>query len=386
MQAKLKKCLVATSLALTGALPLLAHAGGTIEFGDDKSVTIGFGMEASLSAKENAANNGKDYSQDASLDSARIYLSGNVNKYISGMLNYQTTGNYVIDANVQIKPFDDATIWVGRMLSPSDRANMAGPYYSLGTGWTGNDITARYSYNGGTIGRDDGVAVTGTLMDGVLTYGGGIYAGHTAFNLSGLTGSTSDINSISGNVWTTDTTQMKDGFLYAGRLGIDFWDKEGASPYGTGDYRGGADILAIGLSGKYQKDGASTTHANGDYSLYSLDFLLEKKDVGPGAVHVGAAYYKYDTDGAILSEQGSAYQAEAAYTFNQKFGWGKLQPFAQYQKFDSDSTTTTERKYDIGLAYVIDPYNAEITGKFINDKLEGKSSVNTFMLATQFQF
>ena len=36
MQAKLKKCLVATSLALTGALPLLAHAGGTIEFGDDK--------------------------------------------------------------------------------------------------------------------------------------------------------------------------------------------------------------------------------------------------------------------------------------------------------------------------------------------------------------
>ena len=374
MQAKLKKCLVATSLALTGALPLLANAGGTIEFGDDKSVTIGFGMQASLSAKENAANSGKDYSQDASLDNARIYLSGSVNKYISGMLNYQTTGNYVIDANVQIKPLDDLTIWVGRMLSPSDRANMAGPYYSLGTGWTGNDITARYSYNGGTIGRDDGVAVTGTLLDGVLSYGGGIYAGHTAFTLSGL----SD--------WKTDTSNMKDGFLYAGRLGLDFWDKEGASPYGTGDYRGGADILAIGLSGKYQKNGASTASANGDYSLYSVDFLLEKKDVGPGAVHVGAAYYKYDTGDAIKAEQGNAYQAEAAYTFNEKFGWGKFQPFAQYQKFDSDATSTTERKYDLGLAYVIDPYNAEITGKYINDKLEGKSSVSTFMVATQFQF
>ena len=374
MQVKLKKCLLATSLALTGALPLLANAGGTIEFGDDKSVTIGFGMQASLSAKENAANSGKDYSQDASLDNARIYLSGSVNKYISGMLNYQTTGNYVIDANVQIKPLDDLTIWVGRMLSPSDRANMAGPYYSLGTGWTGNDITARYSYNGGTIGRDDGVAVTGTLLDGVLSYGGGIYAGHTAFTLSGL----SD--------WKTDTSNMKDGFLYAGRLGLDFWDKEGASPYGTGDYRGGADILAIGLSGKYQKNGASTASANGDYSLYSVDFLLEKKDVGPGAVHVGAAYYKYDTGDAIKAEQGNAYQAEAAYTFNEKFGWGKFQPFAQYQKFDSDATSTTERKYDLGLAYVIDPYNAEITGKYINDKLEGKSSVSTFMVATQFQF
>lgn len=374
MQAKLKKCLLATSLALTGALPLLANAGGTIEFGDDKSVTIGFGMEASLSAKENAANNSKDYSQDASLDSARIYLSGAVNKYISGMLNYQTTGNYVIDANVQIKPLDDVTIWVGRMLSPSDRANMAGPYYSLGTGWTGNDITARYSYNGGTIGRDDGVAVTGTLLDGVLSYGGGIYAGHTAFNLSQIP------------TWNTNTNIMKDGFLYAGRLGLDFWDKEGASPYGTGDYRGGADILAIGLSGKYQKNGASSSSANGDYSLYSVDFLLEKKDVGPGAVHVGAAYYKYDTGDAIKAEQGNAYQAEAAYTFNEKFGWGKFQPFAQYQKFDSDATSTTERKYDLGLAYVIDPYNAEITGKYINDKLEGKSSVSTFMVATQFQF
>jgi hypothetical protein len=376
MQVKLKKCLLATSLALTGALPLFANAGGTIEFGDDKSVTIGFGMEASLSAKENAANNSKDYSQDASLDSARIYLSGAVNKYISGMLNYQTTGNNVIDANVQIKPLDDVTIWVGRMLSPSDRANMAGPYYSLGTGWTGNDITARYSYNGGTIGRDDGVAVTGTLLDGVLSYGGGIYAGHTAFTLSGLpTGA-----------WKNDTLTMKDGFLYAGRLGLDFWDKEGASPYGTGDYRGGADILAIGLSGKYQKNGASSSSANGDYSLYSVDFLLEKKDVGPGAVHVGAAYYKYDTGDAIKAEQGNAYQAEAAYTFNEKFGWGKFQPFAQYQKFDSDATSTTERKYDLGLAYVIDPYNAEITGKYINDKLEGKSSVSTFMVATQFQF
>jgi hypothetical protein len=352
----------------------LAHAGGTIEFGDDKSVTIGFGMEASLSAKENAANNGKDYSQDASLDSARIYLSGAVNKYITGMLNYQTTGNYVIDANVQIKPFDDVTIWVGRMLSPSDRANMAGPYYSLGTGWDGNDITARYSYNGGTIGRDDGVAVTGTLLDGVLSYGGGIYAGHTAFSGSKPTG------------WVTSTLGMKDGFLYAGRLGLDFWDKEGASPYGTGDYRGGADILAIGLSGKYQKNGASTSLANGDYGLYSLDFLLEKKDVGPGAVHVGAAYYKYDTGDAILAEQGSAYQAEVAYTFNEKFGWGKFQPFAQYQKFDSDATSTTERKYDIGLAYVINPYNAEITAKYINDKHEGLASVNTFMVATQFQF
>jgi hypothetical protein len=383
MKAKLTKCLVASSLALTGALPLVASAGGTIEFDQDKSVTVGFGMISDLSATENAANAGKSYSNDASLDNARIYLSGSVNKYISGMLNYETQGSTVIDANVQIKPLDNFTVWIGRMLSPSDRANMAGPFYALGGGWTGNDITARYSYNGGHIGRDDGVAITGSLADGMLSYAGGVYEGHTE-----QIGVYSD--GYQGT-FVTSTQNQKDGFMYAGRVQLDLWDKEGSSLYGTGDYRGGADILAVGLSGKYQKDGASAGNGSsvtqaGNYSQYSIDFLLEKKDIGPGAIHIGGAYYRYDTDDVFKAEQGNAYQAEAAYTFNEKFGWGKFQPFAQYQKFDSDAVITTERKYDIGLAYVIDPYNAEISAKFINDKLEGKSSTNEFMLMTQFQF
>ncbi|MFM9835610.1 MAG: hypothetical protein ACKVOA_05865 [Methylophilaceae bacterium] len=153
---KLNTLKVALLAAIT--LPsLVANAGGTITFGEDKSVSVGFGTRASFSSVEKGAPNGTSRSQDFSLDSARIYLSGSLNKYIKGMFNTEKSiageGFQPIDANVQIELAPEFTIWAGRFLSPSDRANLAGPYYSLGGGyWAG--IASRYGFNGGYIGRD----------------------------------------------------------------------------------------------------------------------------------------------------------------------------------------------------------------------------------------
>ena len=130
---------VVATLSLS-ALP--AHASGTITIGEDKSVSVGFGMRSSFSSVENGAPNGTSDSQNFSLDSARIYLSGSLNKHIKGMLNTEKDiagqGFQAIDANVQIAITPELTIWAGRFVSPSDRANMAGSYYSLGGGyWSG---------------------------------------------------------------------------------------------------------------------------------------------------------------------------------------------------------------------------------------------------------
>ncbi|HSH96766.1 MAG: porin [Methylophilaceae bacterium] len=391
MTFRLNKSILSAAVIAACSIPAYnANAGGTISFGEDKSVTVGFGFRGSFTAKEDAANGGKDYSQDFSLDNARIYLSGSLNQYIKGMFTYEekpniadnysgATRDKVIDANVQLKVLPELTVWVGRMLSPSDRANMAGPFYSLGGGWGGGDITARYSYNGGYIGRDDGVALVGSFLNEKVTYAVGAYEGHKEFAISPL--SPAQVLTLNNS-----TANQDDGLLYAGRVQVDFWDAEGATLYGTGDYRGGKDILAVGLSGKTQKNGASVIGQNADYNQYSADFLLEKKDVGPGAVHLEAAYYDYDTDGAILSEQGKAYSAGAGYIFKEKVGWGQIQPFTRYQKFDSDAVATTERKYDLGVAYIIEAYNAEITGTYTNDKLQNLSSTDKFMVSTQFQF
>jgi hypothetical protein len=364
------------------AFPALsANAGGTITFGEDKSISVGFGTRASISSVEKAAPNGTSRSQDASLDSARIFLSGSLNKYIKGMFNTEKSiageGFEPIDANVQIELAPEFTIWAGRFLSPSDRANLAGPYYSLGGGyWAG--IASRYGFNGGYIGRDDGVAVVGSVLDGMLSYSGGVFEGNTAFNITGANGYKDP--TFNG------TRTGKDAFMYAGRVQVDFWDPE-PGYYGTGNYLGGKDILAVGLAGRTQKYGAVSATTTGDYKSYSIDFLMEKKGVGPGAVSVEAAYYDYDTDDVFLSEQGKAYSAGVGYIFNEPVGWGKVQPFVRYQKFNSDALTASDtRKYDVGVAYIIDGYNAQVSAVYSDKKVSGASSTNAFNVAMQFQF
>ena len=375
MTFKFKRNHLVIAVAAAVMLPSMgAQAGGTITFGEDKSVSIGLGMRGSFSSVEDAAPSG-ERSQDFSLDSARIYLSGSLNKYIKGMLNTEKDiagqGFQAIDANVQIALTPELTIWAGRFLSPSDRANMAGPYYSLGGGyWSG--IASRYGYNGGYIGRDDGVALVGSLMGGKFAYAFGAFEGNTTFKIAPVATSN-----------TADRTGA-DGLMYAGRLQIDFWDAE-PGYYGTGNYLGGKDILAIGIAGRAQKNGAYSALATGDYASYSIDFLLEKKGVGPGALSIEAAGYDYDTDDVYLMEQGRAYSAGVGYIFNQKVGMGQFQPFVRYQKFSPDNNIDT-KKYDVGVNYIIDGYNAQVSGVYSNTKVTGASDVDAFTVAMQFQF
>ncbi len=377
MTVEIKRKPLMAAIAATLMLPaMLAQAGGTITFGEDKSVSIGLGMRGSFSNVENGAPNKTSRSNDFSLDSARIYLSGSLNKHIKGMLNTEKDiagqGFQAIDANVQIAITPELTIWAGRFLSPSDRANMAGPYYSLGGGyWSG--IASRYGYNGGYIGRDDGVAVVGSVMGGKLSYAVGAFEGNTAFKIA-----PSPASSVTSN------RTGSDGLMYAGRLQLDLWDPE-PGYYGTGNYLGGKDILAIGIAGRTQKNGAFSTTATGDYQSYSIDFLMEKKGVGPGALSLEAAAYDYDTSDVFLSEQGRAYSAGLGYIFNQKVGWGQFQPFVRYQKFNPDTNVDT-KKYDLGVNYIIDGYNAQVGAVYSNTKVSGASNVDAVSVAMQFQF
>ena len=94
------------SLAVASTIPAMsANAGATISFGEDKSLSVGFGFISSYSSVEDAAADGSR-SNDFDLNSARLYLSGSFNKYIKGMLNTERSGGgdkgnvEVIDANV----------------------------------------------------------------------------------------------------------------------------------------------------------------------------------------------------------------------------------------------------------------------------------------------
>jgi hypothetical protein len=388
----LKKCALHTAVAMACGLGAqMANAGATITFGEDKYISAGFGFIGGYSSVEDGAANGKDRSNDFSLDSARIYLSGSFNKYIKGMLNTEKNiaapggGSsdtiQVIDANVQFQLTPEVAIWAGRFLSPSDRANLAGPYYSMGGGyWSG--IASRYGFNGGVIGRDEGVAVVTSFLEDHLAVSFGAFEGDNIFRLSGVGAQ-------------SETAGTKDKLMYAGRVQYNFWDAE-PGYYGTGSYFGAKDILSIGVAGRVKKDGVvSGLGAVGDYSSYSVDFLLEKKDVGPGTFSTEAAYYYYDTDNAILGEQGKAYSAAVAYLFQDEIGWGKFKPFVRYQKFDADGVTTgtsnirtgaDTKRVEIGTSYVIAPYNAMITASYGKTDTSTTSDTNDFKVALQMQF
>jgi hypothetical protein len=400
MTFKLNKSLLTMSLAIATAFPAIqANAGATISFGEDKSITAGFGFITSYLSQEDGAPNGSDRSNDFNLNSARLYLSGSLNKYIKGMLNTERSGGgsglqasganvEVIDANVQLQITPEIAIWAGRFLPPSDRANMAGPYYSSGGGggyWA--NISSRYGWNGGVIGRDDGVAVVTSFLEDKLAISFGAFEGANKFRFS----PGANLYDLGEGSDAARILRADDNPMYAGRVQVAFWDSE-PGYYGTGNYFGAKDILSIGFSGKHQSDGVISATAVGDYSNYSIDFLMEKKNVGPGTLSLEAAYYDYDTDGVFLSEEGDAYYVGAGYLFNQQVGWGKFMPFARYQQFDADNNVKTKRA-DFGVSYVMAAYNALISAEYQRNGLSGsgvvagtKKNTDAILISMQYQF
>jgi hypothetical protein len=370
---KIKNSSLAILLASSAVLaPAVSQAAATITIGEDKYVSVGFGMRGSFSTVEDGANDGGS-SKDFSLDSSRLYVSGSLNKYIKGMFNTEKSGGndtfQVIDAAGIFQVTDDVQIWAGRFLSPSSRANMAGPYYTSGDGYWQN-IAARYGWNGGTIGRDDGVAVVGTALDQRLNYSFGAFEADKIFFFSGV-----------GDV--TSNPNQGDDLMYAGRLQYSFWDTE-PGYYGTGNYLGAKDIFTIGIAARHKGDGSASLTNVGDYSQWLVDLLIEKK-LAAGAVSFEAAYYDYDTDDVFTSEQGEAYALGAGYIFNEKVGWGQFMPFVHYQKFDADNNVETERT-DIGVNYIIDGYNAQLSAVLRNLEVTGADDTDSFVVSMQLQF
>lgn len=375
MSTTLHRKLLFAMIAACAATPWqAASAGATIPIGEDKSVSVGFGMRSSYTSAENGAADG-GRSSDFNLDSARLFFGASLNKHIKGMFNTEWDGDKirVLDAAGQFAISPELNIWAGRLLSPSDRANMAGPYYSLGGGyWAG--VASRYGYNGGIFrGRDDGVVVWGNALDNKLGYSFGVFEGHT-FGIGSLTQSAAKAAGV----------KASDELMYAGRVQYDFWDAE-PGYYGTGNYLGGKDILAIGVAGRTQKNGVLTVAKSADYSSYNVDFLFEKKLAGSGAVSFEAAYYDYDTGDVIKSEQGNAYSAGAAFIFGETMGWGKLQPFVHYQKFKPDTHIDT-KQIDAGVNYIIDGYNAQVSAVYSKTQVTAQKDQSRFSVALQLQF
>lgn len=350
---------------LVGGGTILYHstaiAGGTINIGNDKSVTVGAGMRSSYSSVEKGAPSGDSRSSDFELDSVRLYVSGQVHKNIKMTFNTDRNADgdiRVIDGIAQFEFSDMLNIWAGRFLPPSDRSNFSGPYY-LGT-W---QFPIAQAYPFVVAGRDDGIALWGQTGGGKFKYQIGAFQGSDG----------------------TGSANVDDNPLFAGRLTFNLWDPE-PGYYNSSTYFGTKDIMAIGLAAMSQADASGTAVSPGDFMGWSIDALMEKKLGNGSAATLEAAYYDYDLDNKAWSgqyfgpAQGDGYFLLGGYLLP----GGKYQPHARFESFETDSGNKTE-KWSLGLTYVIDGHNARITGVFGETEVNNGDGVNFFQLGLQLQ-
>ncbi len=392
---------VTRGILSTALLVLASAANGQTEFklGDSSGVTIGFGVRASYTSKENGAPNGTSSSNDFAVENVRLYLSGHYGNIVKATFNTERTGGpaaaggdsiRVMDAIVQFEFMPEFNIWMGRMLPPSDRANLYGPFFALP--WSYPGVASNYPNL--AVGRDNGAMVWGKPFSGKLVYSAGAFEGHN--KAAGLSGAS-------------------DKLLYAGRLAFNIWEPEPAPAHYTGGwYGGGKDIFTVALAGFTQKDGVGSAATPGKLKVWSTDLLLEKK-FSAGVPTFEAAYYKYklgavdcgsgepgstpcatfmapgaSADNIGGQVDGKSYLLSAAFLFSQKIGWGQFQPFVRYQKFDRSLSNTTSKATDFGVNYIIKGPNAKVSAvytKFEDSRLPILArDTDQFMIGVQLQY
>ena len=378
--------------ALEGATH--AHAAATLKLGDDASVSMGIGVRMSYTSTEDSAPNGTSWSSDFSVENARIFLNGQYGQMLKATFNTDKKGGTpssdgdsirILDGIAQFEPSELFNIWMGRMLPPSDRANLYGPFYV--TAWAYPGVASNYPSI--FAGRDNGAMLWGKPLGGKLVYSFGVYNGHN--NVAGL-------------------SNTGDKLLFAGRLHANFLDVEPPpAHYLGGTYFGAKDILSIGIAGNSQSDGAGTSARPGNLKIWSVDALFEKKLSGGFVPTLEGAYYKYDLGGAVDcgsgepgsvacppgdnvggQVEGDSYLFSAALLFPGKVGWGQFQPFIRYQKYDRDLSATSNKATEFGVNYIIKGSNAKISAVYSKLKdtrlAPSQTERNQFVLGVQLQY
>ncbi|MCG2635082.1 MAG: hypothetical protein J4A00_09280, partial [Gammaproteobacteria bacterium] len=204
------------------------QAGGKIAIDDVKWISVGAGARSSFATVEDAAPTGSDWSNDFNLDSARIYLNGQIHENIKFELNTECVfcGNsaleelVVLDAVAKFEFSPILNIWAGRVLVPAERQEMNGPYYSTTydaykTPFYSADFSVDFGTGGaGVYNRDHGVNLWGaTGPEGALQYVLGVFNG---------------LESTAGMGSNQD-----DNLLYAGRIAYNFLSVEKNPGYYT---------------------------------------------------------------------------------------------------------------------------------------------------------
>lgn len=373
-----------------------AMAGAKLEIDETKWISVGMGARASFANKENASR-----SEDLNLDGARIYINGQIHKYVKFEINTEC----VFCSNTALRDFEILdvvakfefnpmfNIWAGRLLVPADRAEASGPFFANTydfnkTPFYPTDFSITHGLGGaGVYNRDHGATLWGSVKEGRLQYAFGVFDGLES-------------NSTSG-------PNQDDNLLFASRIAYNFLNVEkNPGYYGSSTYFGNAgDIFTIGLAAQHHDDGVGTITNPGDFFGMSVDVLFEKVLTNNGVFTVEAEYKNFNSDfntaaytdgGACFCMfDGDAWTATALYLFPEKIIWGQFQPYVRYTENKPDASADRD-EFEVGLNYIINGHNARIAAFYQVGDIETKGlnyaptatgdDVGVFKAALQVQF
>ena len=183
-----------------------AYASGTIKLDDDKWISLGMGLRTSFNMVEDGSGSGGQYSNTFGVNNARIYINGKIHKYVGFEFNTEcfnctdgggngngSAGNEfgansnigMLDAIGKFEINEQVNVWFGRMLVPTERGELNGPFYhavfdGFRTPFNQSDFSGNFGTGGaGLYGRDNGVTFFGKVHPGSthLQYVGGIFTG-----------------------------------------------------------------------------------------------------------------------------------------------------------------------------------------------------------------
>lgn len=263
------------------------------------------------------------------LESIRLYLNGPITENIKFMFNTEYNGANnqvnVLDAVARIELHPKFNIWAGRLLPPSDRANLAGPYFNNHWGVYQDGIQNGHPFV--FQGRDNGI----------------VYWGDFAKKIK-----------ISVGAFDGPTANGRSDVIGAARIQIDFWDKEDGY-YLNSTYYGAKNLLAIGGATQVQSGDTATT----------VDFLLERKLSSAGVVTLEAEYSNYNGlggyDPAYRKSQGA--YVLGAYILPHDIGPGRLQLLGKYAKADFTRGITpsyNQKTTEINVNYLIKEFSGRV--------------------------
>ncbi len=395
----MRRSVLATALVVAGSLVLGAtasQAGYKMEVNENSWISLGIGMRAHLGAQETPTSDGWDKS--LAFDNGRIYINGGIMEGLTFEFNtavQDTSGGggsatdvVMLDAIAKFEFSEAFNIWAGRMLPPSDRANLSGPYYLNTWNFPAGGTFGPHRYTSIHAGRDDGAAIWGQFQGGKFKYQAGVFQGNS--------------NSSAPN--------------FAARLTLNLLDPE-PGYYNSSTYFGTKDIFAIGVVYQVQSGGADSAFVpavaevpysevpvvvvpvagspavaatTGTFSGWNIDILFEKNlGDSTGTVTLDGAVYGYSNDGGAgaKTSDGLGYFALGGFMLPGKVGVGPFkgnpQATIRYEQYRNDIDSVTGKRIDAALNWILNGHNAYLTlnyGKVLD------TDQQEIILGMQFQY